>query len=1018
MFDKTSGGLTGLTAARNRAYPAIARQKPRHSGDTGNNRTNATGAASVDGAGGTAWGAGDGLRIRDGINRLNGAGDSTFLRITPEAKVQGSLRIGKVGVKTQLGSQITVTRDSDAPNSTYTLRYDKQSLLAATGEIGTDALGRGKAAAGTGRSGIGANLKAEAGAQGFDVVEMRFDNKEDAIRATRTLHRLQQADMLDDTMDMTASGLTPGLAGLGPKPSTVSGGGDNPVANPLNQDGAPGRISQSIAGIEQDDMGFLRNHITAYETTIGTRARLAAEVRGDLRLLDGALEGRLDGTQRISRRVELPTASKDGQVIYSVSGGLRLSAKERANRGAGNLGTKFNLPGITNAAGKTGVPGGVTLKADNRLELGRASVTASLHYAIPKGTTPSASGGGRPVPEGDALSGDIPMQLDKVTLQNRLEYRTQGLADPSRGDGAIVTETLTAANPRGLADAARQVFGGDFKGAAKTAGARLDLGLQTVNRSGVNLQPGFNLDAVIGDVEGSVILASGVDDVTGTRTVTIQPGQNGTPDMAETRLPPAPQDDGKTFAIRPSAGAQIRTAPQGNGAGVIQNGSFVRDAGGRQTDAEGHGWMQVSGTDRNDAPVTGWIRADLLRPHSSATGAMDAQGRINPTAEHNRMDRITVQQDDNLWNLAREHGWDYQATLAANRDHLQNPSLIFKGDTVYAPHSARGPRPEQVTTPGTPATPSVQTESKGDTGSALPGLPGRGADLGNGTPASLSPAIPASAPAQPRPVPPVTTTPTAPAANAQTPPGAVAGRPDLARILQDYQVRADDKTRDWQPDTVNGFTEGLVNLGDALMRRLPVDLDLEGAKDAIAKLKRRAMPATEADMLDRLGPMEQLRWAKMTRDTMDQAPRAVEKPAGFAGNNARWQNDGHVDAYRHALWNARMTRAFGPEWTRNYATGHEMIAGNPAQREAMDLYNNGIGRQIAIDNPHASDADLVRLVKAALDKGDLVVVDQNLDLAWSDQVAIGAHGFVPSTAAEAAENPAMAPQQIDTASGW
>ncbi|MFI0397139.1 DUF6973 domain-containing protein [Paracoccus jiaweipingae] len=1042
MFDHIRNGMASLLRPRAPRPAALPASRPLpHSGsgsasgrDGGPDRaTGRAGSGSVDGMRDAAQGTVDGARIRDGIDKLNSAGDSAFLRMTPEAKVQGSLRVGKVGVKSQLGSQLTVIRDSDAPDSSYTVRYDKQSLLAATGEVGTDALGRGKAAATAGSKSVGANLKAEAGAQGFDVVEMKFDNKEDAIRATQALQRLQQADMLDDSMDLAASGLTPGLPGFGPKPSTISGGGDNPAANPLNKDGAPGRISESVAGVDRGDMDFLRDHISAYETTIGSRARLAAEVKGDLKLLDGALEGRLDGTQRITRRVEMPTADADGRVTYSVSGGLRLSAKERANRGAGNLGKKFSLPDVTNAAGKTGVPGGLTLKADNRLELGQASVTASLHYTLPKGTTPTTSGGGRPVPERDALSGDTPMQLDAVTLENRLEYRTQGLTDLSRGDSAVVTEKLTADNPQGLKDAAGQFFSGDFKGAAETADARLDLGLKTIDRSGVDVQPGFKLDAVVGDVEGSVILASGVNDVTGSKTITIQPGKDAVPGTTDTHLPPAPLDDGKTFAVQPYVGAHIRHDPQGDSAGVIQSGSFLRDAGGRRTDAEGHEWMQVSGTDRDDAPVTGWMRADLLTQHSSATGAMDDQGRINPTAEHNRMDKITVQQDDNLWNLAREHGWDYDATVAANRDHLQNPSLIFKGDTVYVPGSARGPKPEQVTTPGTPATPSVQTESSGDTGSVIPGLSGSAsgdpAASGTGTPPAtgsgpaptLSPATPASGPAQPRPTSPATP-PVAPQgttpANAPAQPGPVPGRPDLGGILRDFQVNADRQTRDWQPDTVNGFTEGLVNAGDFVMRQLPGDHDLEGAKDAIAKLKRSAMPAAEADMLDQLGPMEQLRWAKMTKDTMDQAPGAIDKPAGFTGNSGHWQNDGHVDAYRHALWNARMTRAFGEGWTRNYATGHEMIAANPAQREAMDLYNNSIGRQIAVDNPHASDADLQRLVRQALDKGDLVVIDRNLELAWSDQVAVGAHGFVPHNAAEAAGNPAMAPDAIDTASGW
>ncbi|MDO5621583.1 MAG: LysM peptidoglycan-binding domain-containing protein [Paracoccus sp. (in: a-proteobacteria)] len=989
MINKLRSGVASLMRPNLSTLPLKTLPQPpqpKNNSGTGSANTNsgsttsgtsgkspAGGSGSVEGAKDAAQGIVSGANIREGVEKLNSAGDTLSIRMTGEAKVQGSLKYGKVGIKGQMGGQTTITRNSDAPDSTYTLRYDAQSLLAATGETGTDALGRGKGGA-SGSPGV--NVKAEIGGQIFDVVEMTFDNKEDAIRAGEALQRLQNADMVDDAMAMVAQNAIP-FAG-----STLyhaaNGSGSNPIANPLHKDGTPGWLGKTAAGVTQEDMDFLQSHVTAYETTIGSRSRLAAEVKGDLKVLEGALEGRLDENRRITRRVELPTADKDGSVTYSVSGGLRLSAKERLNR-------------------KTGGFGGLTLKADNRLELGQANVTASLHYTLPKGSTPTTSVGGRPLPEADALSGNTPMTLDKITLQNNLEVRTQGFDDISRGDSGVLTETLTINDPGKLKDATEQLFAGDFKQAAETAGAQLDLELKTIERSGVDIQPGFKLDAAVADIEASVILATGVDDITSTRKVTIQPGTEGTPDKTETRLPPAPENDGKTYAVQPYVGAHIRTSPEGESLGVVQSGSFLRDEGSRQTDAQGQEWMQVSGTDSKDAPVSGWVRADLLQAHSSATGAMDGEGRINPTAEYNRMDRITVQQDDNLWNLAQEHGWDYQETLAANQDHLINPSLIFKGDTVYVPGSARGPEPEVVTIPGDPGTPSVQTESSGDTGSGVFGP-------------SQSPSISGSDQTPP----PVTSD--TPPANTPTQPGDIPGRRDLNGILNDYQVRADDSTRNWQPSVVNPLTEGIVNGLDGLLDKLPGDFDMAKAQDAIRQLKRSDMPKTEADMLDRLNPVDQLRWALLTKNVMDEAPGAVDQPAGFAGSSAEWQNDGHVDAYRHALWNARMTQAFGAEWAANYATAHEMINGNPAQREAMDLYNNEVGRQIALDNPNASDAELSRLVKQALDDGRLVVIDQNLNLSWSDQVAVGAHGLVPEGSPQHEANPEMTPKLQNTGS--
>lgn len=67
-------------------------------------------------------------------------------------------------------------------------------------------------------------------------------------------------------------------------------------------------------------------------------------------------------------------------------------------------------------------------------------------------------------------------------------------------------------------------------------------------------------------------------------------------------------------------------------------------------------------------------------------------------------------------------------------------------------------------------------------------------------------------------------------------------------------------------------------------------------------------------------------------------------------------------------------------------------------REAMDLYNNEVGRQIATDNPDASRQELGDLVLRALDEGKLVVIDRSGHLAWSDDVARGDHGMTPSIA--------------------
>ena len=106
------------------------------------------------------------------------------------------------------------------------------------------------------------------------------------------------------------------------------------------------------------------------------------------------------------------------------------------------------------------------------------------------------------------------------------------------------------------------------------------------------------------------------------------------------------------------------------------------------------------------------------------------------------------------------------------------------------------------------------------------------------------------------------------------------------------------------------------------------------------------------------------------------------------------QNDGHIDAFRHAYWNALMVRQFGKEWTESYAVAHEKVIGNPPLREAMDLYNNSIGRNIAVNNPRASDKEIADLIFKAVQDGDLVVVHKDQRLVKSDEIKVGEHGSV------------------------
>jgi Domain of unknown function (DUF6973) len=107
-------------------------------------------------------------------------------------------------------------------------------------------------------------------------------------------------------------------------------------------------------------------------------------------------------------------------------------------------------------------------------------------------------------------------------------------------------------------------------------------------------------------------------------------------------------------------------------------------------------------------------------------------------------------------------------------------------------------------------------------------------------------------------------------------------------------------------------------------------------------------------------------------------------------------NDGHRDAYRHCFWNARLTKEYGANWTRQFTTAHEAIPGNTASREAMDLFNNEVGRKIATDNPDADVDELGKPVRKAVDAGKLIVIDRAGKLQWSTTVVLWDHGLAPT----------------------
>ncbi len=182
------------------------------------------------------------------------------------------------------------------------------------------------------------------------------------------------------------------------------------------------------------------------------------------------------------------------------------------------------------------------------------------------------------------------------------------------------------------------------------------------------------------------------------------------------------------------------------------------------------------------------------------------------------------------------------------------------------------------------------------------------------------------------------------------------GRESLDDVLKNNQVK-EDEVIEWSP----GF---------------PLNLFTDAKK----------ITATEGRMLDKLGAFQ----LKDLKDIHDQAFDKADEV--FPSTPDAGQNDDHNDAYRHALWSAKLAKRFGPDWAEDYTTAHERLPENPAVREAMDLHNNGVGIQVVRDNPNASDEEIAEKIKEAVENGDTVVVNKQGNLEWSDRVPRGETG--------------------------
>jgi hypothetical protein len=178
-------------------------------------------------------------------------------------------------------------------------------------------------------------------------------------------------------------------------------------------------------------------------------------------------------------------------------------------------------------------------------------------------------------------------------------------------------------------------------------------------------------------------------------------------------------------------------------------------------------------------------------------------------------------------------------------------------------------------------------------------------------------------------------------------------------ILERYQVKGvtEGEMTDWTPGGIAGlFTD-----------------------------ERRKITEKEAEMLDGLYAWELDSFNDIHNNSFEEADARFESAD---------KDDDHNDAFRHAYWNALMVKEFGAEWAEDYATAHEQLPVNQGPREAMDLYNNEVGRNIAIANPDASAEELADLVEKAVKDGETVVVGQDMLPHYSNEIPMDETGDV------------------------
>lgn len=218
------------------------------------------------------------------------------------------------------------------------------------------------------------------------------------------------------------------------------------------------------------------------------------------------------------------------------------------------------------------------------------------------------------------------------------------------------------------------------------------------------------------------------------------------------------------------------------------------------------------------------------------------------------------------------------------------------------------------------------------------------------------------------------------------------GGEKFARLLENLSdsVKTELAAKPSDPELVKILEEYQTDVSGGEPQLWPTGWQLE----ALQRIK----PGLEPKMLttEEIAVMSLLLAKKDYAGVVDQFGMADQAMEAAINTYPQSVDDGHGDAFRHAYWNALMAQRFGPEWTEMYGTAHEKSGGNPPNREAMDLFNNQLGREIGAANPDASPEELQQLIKNKIETGEaLVLAPPSGDpegtpvITWSNKAAEG-----------------------------